>query len=143
MVEIAGEGGTAVASVVAGEHDTLTVAGDGLTREVTLVGHGRRVVVSDVTTHEIRLVHPWPFEASADDVDTHPASPLPGRVVAVHVAAGETVAAGQPLAVVEGMKMQHTIRAGRAGRIARVAVETGEQVDADAILFDIDTQAAP
>jgi 3-methylcrotonyl-CoA carboxylase alpha subunit len=57
--------------------------------------------------------------------------------VALHVARGQDVAAGDALAVVEGMKMQHTIRAGRAGRVERVRVEEGELVDADAVLFEI------
>jgi 3-methylcrotonyl-CoA carboxylase alpha subunit len=143
VVEVSGDGIEAQATVSAGEHDTLTVAGPGGTREVTLVGHGRCIVVTDGTTQEIRLVHPWPFEAAADDIDTHPASPLPGRVIAVHVAAGEAVAAGQPLAVVEGMKMQHTVRAGRAGRVSGVRVEAGQLVEADTVLFEIDPQAVP
>jgi biotin carboxyl carrier protein len=40
--------------------------------------------------------------------------------------------------VVEGMKMQHAIRAGRAGRIANVLARAGELVEAEAVLFDID-----
>jgi biotin carboxyl carrier protein len=68
----------------------------------------------------------------------HPASPLPGRVVDLRVKSGDVVARGDVLAVVEGMKMQHAIRAGRAGRIANVLARAGELVDADAVLFDID-----
>jgi 3-methylcrotonyl-CoA carboxylase alpha subunit len=136
-VEIAGEGIAASAVVTPGEHDAVTVLGPGIRAELTVVGHGRRLVVTGETTHDIRLVHPWPFETSADEADTHPASPLPGRVVALHVAEGQDVVAGDALAVIEGMKMQHTIRAGRAGRVDRVRVEEGELVDADAVLFEI------
>ena len=85
---------------------------------------------------------PWPFEAVADDLDSHPASPLPGRVVELHVSAGQAVKAGEALAVVEGMKMQHTIRAGRDGVVTRVNVSAGDLVEADAILCDIDTREA-
>jgi 3-methylcrotonyl-CoA carboxylase alpha subunit len=136
-VAVLAEGIEARGIVTPGEHDTVGVAGPGIDAELTLVGHGRRVVVTDTTTHDIRLVHPWPFTTSADEADTHPASPLPGRVVALHVAEGQDVAAGDALAVVEGMKMQHTIRAGRAGRVDRVRVGEGELVDADAVLFEI------
>jgi 3-methylcrotonyl-CoA carboxylase alpha subunit len=136
-VEILADGIEAGGLVTAGEHDTVTVAGQGVDAELTVVGHGRRLVVTDTVTHEIRLVHPWPFASSADEADTHPASPLPGRVVALHVVEGQDVAAGDALAVVEGMKMQHTIRAGRAGRVDRVRVGEGELVDADAVLFEI------
>ncbi|HSG91521.1 MAG TPA: biotin/lipoyl-containing protein, partial [Pseudomonadales bacterium] len=112
VVEISGEGLDAKGSVVAGEHDAVTVDCDGQRREVTVVAHGTRLVVTDRTTHELRVVHPWPFETGVDDVDIHPASPLPGRVVSVLVATGDSVVAGQALAVVEGMKMQHTVKAG-------------------------------
>jgi biotin carboxyl carrier protein len=51
---------------------------------------------------------------------------------------GDTVARGDVLAVVEGMKMQHAIRAGLAGRIVGVRAHPGELVEAEAILFDIE-----
>jgi 3-methylcrotonyl-CoA carboxylase alpha subunit len=86
----------------------------------------------------IAVAHAWPHERSAEDADMHPASPLPGRVVDLRVRAGDVVARGDILAVVEGMKMQHAIRAGRDGRIASVFARAGELVDAEAVLFDID-----
>ena len=125
--------------IVLGEHDTVIVDVPDGPRELTLIGHGMRLVVTDGRTHDIELVHPWPFESAEDDVDTHPASPLPGRVVSVQVTEGERVVAGQPLAVVEGMKMQHTIKAGRDGTVTCVKVEPGDQVEAEAVLFEIDT----
>ena len=87
---------------------------------------------------EIALAAAWPHERSAEDADMHPASPLPGRVVELRVTAGDRVARGDVLAVVEGMKMQHAIRAGRAGRITNVLAREGELVEAEAVLFDID-----
>ena len=87
---------------------------------------------------EITLAPAWPYERSAEDADAHPASPLPGRVVELRVKTGDTVARGAVLAIVEGMKMQHAIRAGRAGRIANVLARAGELVEAEAVLFDID-----
>ena len=83
------------------------------------------------------LAPAWPFERSVEDADAHPASPLPVRVVDLRVKAGDRVEKGEVLAVVEGMKMQHAIRAGRAGRILQVLARQGELVDAEAILFDI------
>jgi biotin carboxyl carrier protein len=44
---------------------------------------------------------------------------------------------GDVLAVVEGMKMQRAIRAGRAGRITDVPARAGELVEAEAVLFEI------
>ena len=57
-------------------------------------------------------------------------APMPGRVVRVLVAVGETIKAGQGLAVVEAMKMQNEVRAPRAGRIERLFVKEGQPVNA-------------
>jgi biotin carboxyl carrier protein len=54
---------------------------------------------------------------------------IPGRVVSVMVAAGDTVEAGQPLLSVEAMKMENEVRAPRPGTIGRVAVSAGERVE--------------
>jgi 3-methylcrotonyl-CoA carboxylase alpha subunit len=125
------------ARVSGGEHDVLVVEDGESTREVTLVGHGRRLVVTEDESHEIELVEAWPFESAETDADAHPVSPLPGRVVALHVAEGQAVAAGAPLAIIEGMKMQHTVRATRDGRVERLRVAEGDQVEAEAVLCDI------
>jgi 3-methylcrotonyl-CoA carboxylase alpha subunit len=126
------------ARVAAGEHDTVSVTGDAVNQEVTLVAHGPQLVVTEEHSHELQLVDAWPFEADAAEADAHPASPLPGRVVVLHVREGDVVTAGTALAVVEGMKMQHTVRATRDGRIGRLRVSEGEQVEAETVLCDIE-----
>ena len=55
-------------------------------------------------------------------------APMPGKIVRVLVAAGETVQAGQGLVVVEAMKMQNEIRAPKGGRVERVLVAEGQAV---------------
>ncbi len=57
------------------------------------------------------------------------ASPLPGQVIAVHVAEGDRVTAGQPLVVVEAMKMEHVIRAPHDGCIRALNFAPGARVD--------------
>lgn len=57
-------------------------------------------------------------------------APMPGRVVRVLVASGETVKAGQGLAVVEAMKMQNEVRSPKAGKIERLLVKEGQAVNA-------------
>jgi 3-methylcrotonyl-CoA carboxylase alpha subunit len=54
---------------------------------------------------------------------------MPGKVVAFLVAPGQKVSAGQPLAVMEAMKMEHTIAAPRDGTVAEWLYAVGDQVD--------------
>jgi propionyl-CoA carboxylase alpha chain len=61
-------------------------------------------------------------------------APWPGTVVAVGVAAGDEVEAGQELLVIEAMKMQHVVRADRAGRVESLPVRAGSTVDVGAVL---------
>jgi len=56
------------------------------------------------------------------------ASPIQGTIVALQVAEGDRVLAGQPVAVVEAMKMEHEIRAGQAGIVRRVTMNEGDVV---------------
>jgi biotin carboxyl carrier protein len=61
-------------------------------------------------------------------------APMPGKVVRILVAAGDTVTARQGLVVVEAMKMENELRATRDGRVVSVAVAEGQSVDAGAVL---------
>jgi biotin carboxyl carrier protein len=61
-------------------------------------------------------------------------APMPGKVVRVLVAAGDEVEARQGLVVVEAMKMENELRAGRAGRVREIAVVEGASVEAGALL---------
>jgi biotin carboxyl carrier protein len=61
-------------------------------------------------------------------------APMPGKVVKVLVAPGDTVEAGQGLVVVEAMKMENELRALKAGRVVSVSVAEGQSVDAGAVL---------
>jgi 3-methylcrotonyl-CoA carboxylase alpha subunit len=56
------------------------------------------------------------------------AAPMPGKVIAFLAKAGDTVTQGQPLAVMEAMKMEHTIAAPRDGTIAELLYAVGDQV---------------
>ena len=115
----------------------LVDAGSGES-QLELIRDREQLQVVGETATVLELAPAWPFEKTAEDADAHPASPLPGRVVELRVKAGDTVAKGDVLAVVEGMKMQHAIRAGRAGRVAEVLARAGELVEAEAVLFEIE-----
>ena len=57
------------------------------------------------------------------------AAPMHGRVIALSVEEGDVVVAGQRLAVVEAMKMEHALVAPRAGRASRLAAKLGDVVE--------------
>ena len=59
-------------------------------------------------------------------------SPMPGTVIAVKAAAGDTVTAGQPLAIIEAMKMEHTVTAPIDGTVTDLPVRAGTTVALDA-----------
>ncbi|MGR3466407.1 MAG: acetyl/propionyl/methylcrotonyl-CoA carboxylase subunit alpha [Shimia sp.] len=75
--------------------------------------------------------------AAASDVIE---APMPGLVRAVLVAPGAEVAEGDRLAVLEAMKMEHTLRAPRAGLVAEVPVAEGAQVEAGALLIRFEAE---
>jgi len=63
---------------------------------------------------------------------------MPGRIVRILVAPGDAVTKGQPLLVVEAMKMENEIKAPRDGVLKRVAVEEGQLVEAKAVLVELE-----
>ncbi|PCD77604.1 acetyl/propionyl/methylcrotonyl-CoA carboxylase subunit alpha [Pseudothioclava arenosa] len=69
-------------------------------------------------------------------------APMPGQVKAVFVRPGDMVEAGARLAILEAMKMEHTMLAARAGRVAEVLVEAGGQVEAGAALIRLEEEEA-
>jgi 3-methylcrotonyl-CoA carboxylase alpha subunit len=136
-VEVEDAGQRFSGRVTAESNDLYRVDAGSGERRLELIRAGRLLQVVGEEADEFILAPAWPFERSAEDADAHPASPLPGRVVEVRVQPGAVVARGDVLAVVEGMKMQHAIRAGRAGRVAAVLARAGELVEAETVLFDI------
>jgi acetyl/propionyl-CoA carboxylase alpha subunit len=80
---------------------------------------------------ETWLVRPYdPFEAAeaAGSAADRVATPMPGKIIQVLVKPGEAVKKGQPLAVLEAMKMEHTLVAPSDTEISTVEVQTGDQV---------------
>ena len=68
--------------------------------------------------------------AAADDAETPVlAAPMPGKVVAVKVNAGDVVSAGSTMMVIEAMKMEHAVKASVDGQVTAVHYQVGEQVD--------------
>lgn len=70
------------------------------------------------------------------------AAPMPGLVLKVLVSAGDRVSRGDPLLVLEAMKMEHQIRAPRDGRVAAVRCSAGELVQPGTDLIELEEEAS-
>jgi biotin carboxyl carrier protein len=68
---------------------------------------------------------------------------MPGTVIAVRVGPGERVTRGQPLVVVEAMKMELEVKATADGVVSAVRCAPGDQVGRGQILVDVDPEAEP
>jgi 3-methylcrotonyl-CoA carboxylase alpha subunit len=89
----------------------------------------------------------WPhvFRQARTDGSTHSSnssgsilSPMPGRIIAVDVTAGQSVTKGQKLLTLEAMKMEHSLTAPFDGVVADLNAETGGQVQVEALLVRIE-----
>jgi pyruvate carboxylase len=99
-----------------------------------LNGQPREVLVEDRSLAEVVKSHP----KAEPQNPAHVAAPMPGLVVQVTVAPGESVAAGQKLLTMEAMKMETTVYAEIGGRVAEVLVKPGSQVEAGDLLVRLE-----
>jgi len=79
---------------------------------------------------------PLTYEQSEDVSDFRLSAPMPGNVIRVLVKAGDEVSSGQPLLVLEAMKMEHTIVAPANGIVEEVLFQPGDLVQNDAKLVE-------
>ena len=89
---------------------------------------------------KLRLVDPLDvtqYEASAAS-EGAVRSPLPGKIIDLRVKAGDSVSKGQPLLVLEAMKMEHTLAAPGDGKVKSVRCSVGEQVAEGAELIEFE-----
>ena len=137
--------GAAVAVELLEQRDgRLELRVDGRRRTVYAVRDGDRVLVFMAgRTWELRERDP---DAPPDDGPgggPRVTAEMPGKVVKVLVAPGQTVAAGEPLLVLEAMKMETEVAAGVAGTVAAVHVAPGQTVAVEELLVEIEPAAAP
>jgi len=67
---------------------------------------------------------------------------MPGKIIQVSVAAGDTVSKGDTLIVMEAMKMEHSLAAAADGVVADVFFETGDQVEEGVLLIRLESEEA-
>ncbi|MEA3263526.1 MAG: acetyl/propionyl/methylcrotonyl-CoA carboxylase subunit alpha [Pseudomonadota bacterium] len=86
--------------------------------------------VAHLTKHMIEKVPP--------DLSKFLICPMPGLLVALHVNEGDKVEAGQPLAVVEAMKMENILRAEKSATVKKVNAKAGDSLAVDAVILELE-----
>jgi 3-methylcrotonyl-CoA carboxylase alpha subunit len=104
-------------------------------------GHELTVLIGP-EVHHLRLHDPLAAGGAAEAGGGRLTAPMPGKVIQVHVAPGQTVARGAPLLVLEAMKMEHTIAAPGDGEVMEVHYAAGELVEEGAELLSLDLAEA-
>jgi propionyl-CoA carboxylase alpha chain len=95
--------------------------------------HTARVLpgyIAHLATHMIEKIPP--------DLSKFLICPMPGLLTALHVGVGDAVEAGQPLAVVEAMKMENILRAQKSGIVKTVNAAQGESLAVDAVILEME-----
>jgi biotin carboxyl carrier protein len=102
-----------------------------------LPGIETRRVVTVAGTTDVRIIdrkHRSPGDEAEGDGQQIMLAPMPGKVVAILAAVGDTVERGQGVLVVEAMKMQNEVKAARDGVVSEIKVSAGDTVSAGQVL---------
>jgi len=120
--------------------DGRPVIGDSRARPGSIVAHfvpeGAALATERGESREFRAAPPRP-RAGSSTADGAILAPMPGKVIALDVAEGDSVTKGQRLMVLEAMKMEHALPAPFDGTVAELAVSPGAQVQMDTPLARI------
>ncbi len=123
---------------VNGKHHEVRIAPEGDRLEVTVDGTAFPVEVR----HPIEKALAAVTRTAATRVGETVTAPMPGLVVAIRVKCGDTVAAGQPVCVIEAMKMQNELTARHGGIVTDVLVQERATVAAGEPLLRLKPESA-
>jgi propionyl-CoA carboxylase alpha chain len=125
--------------VSATQDDVVLADGSGVACRFAVARYGQHIYV-DSARGPVHLVALPRFPAPGSAVEKGSlVAPMPGNVIRLGAAVGDTVAAGQPLIWLEAMKMEHTITAPSDGVLAELNVDTGQQVEVGAVLARVES----
>ncbi|RDH74934.1 acetyl/propionyl-CoA carboxylase subunit alpha [Mycolicibacterium moriokaense] len=126
--------------LVSSSPDHVVLSVDGVDRPFDVARYGEDVFV-DSPLGPVHLVAAPRFpDPTAALAHGSLLAPMPGSVLRIGAAVGDSVTAGQPLIWMEAMKMEHTVVAPGDGVLAELNVEAGQQVDVGAVLARVDEE---
>ncbi len=111
----------------------VQVARAGVHWRLTTRGATHRV---DVWPPHVAALSHHMIEKVPPDLSKYLICPMPGLLTALNVGEGDKVEAGQPLAVVEAMKMENILRAEKAGTVKSVSAKPGDSLAVDAVILE-------
>ncbi len=114
--------------------DRVVLEVDGVRRDFRVSNHPGLICVDSALGAVTLRPEPRFPDPTVDVVPGSLIAPMPATVVRIVVAVGDPVVAGDPLLVLEAMKMQHTIAAAIAGTVTELPVGTGQQVELGTVL---------
>jgi propionyl-CoA carboxylase alpha chain len=121
--------------MIDGRARTVQVARRG--RQWRLTTRGASHIVEVLPAHVAELSRHM-IEKVPPDLSRFLLCPMPGLLTALHVGEGDRVEAGQPLAVVEAMKMENILRAEKAGAVKAVRAKPGDSLAVDAVILEFE-----
>ena len=119
--------------LIDGRSYTAVAANLGEQREITVNGVSSAVAVEDEQLARLRGQVKSRRRTGGEQIK----APMPGRVVSISAAVGDTVETGQGVVVIEAMKMENELRAHSGGRVKEIRVGEGDTVDKNAVLVVI------
>ncbi|HEY0113600.1 MAG TPA: acetyl/propionyl/methylcrotonyl-CoA carboxylase subunit alpha [Allosphingosinicella sp.] len=126
--------------------DLIKAVIDGRGRIVRIARKGRRWRLTtrgasymvDVFPPHVAELSRYMIEKVPPDLSKFLLCPMPGLLTALNVGEGDRVEAGQPLAVVEAMKMENILRAEKSGTVKKVNAAPGESLAVDAVILEFE-----
>nr|WP_295370791.1 acetyl/propionyl/methylcrotonyl-CoA carboxylase subunit alpha [uncultured Sphingosinicella sp.] len=106
-------------------------------RQWRLTTRGAQHIVDVLPAHVAELSR-YMIEKIPPDLSKYLLCPMPGLLTALHVSEGDRVEGGQPLAVVEAMKMENILRAEKSGTVAIVVAQPGDSLAVDQVILEFE-----
>lgn len=113
----------------------LTVIVDGTSFEIDLDSELEGSSGDPSMTSGVSIQSEVPTDSIPADTVCEVTAPMPGDIVQILVKAGQKVAPGDPLCILDAMKMKNTIHSPQAGIISEIGVQEGQSVEYGVVLF--------
>ncbi len=113
----------------------LTVIVEGISFEIDLDSEMEGSAGDSSNTSEVTILPSGSSDSIPANTVCEVTSPMPGDIVQILVKAGQKVSPGDPLCILDAMKMKNTIHSPQAGIISEIGVQEGQSVEYGVVLF--------